>query len=105
MVDCPLSNLFQRLGCRVLTTGKMGDAALVKEQLLIAFMHDLPATIIEDIRAKFPTAEITIIHLERMAPIPSGSSCTSINNRNADSSLRICAESYHYCDFYQLAEY
>jgi hypothetical protein len=56
----------------------MGDAALVKEQLLIAFMHDLPAAVVEDIRAKFPNAEITIIQLERLAPIPSGSSCTPI---------------------------
>ncbi|KAF7182947.1 hypothetical protein CNMCM7691_002691 [Aspergillus felis] len=49
----------------------MGDAALVKDQLLIAFVHDLPASVVEDIRAKFPNAEITIIHLERLAPIPS----------------------------------
>jgi hypothetical protein len=84
----------------------MGDAGLVKEQLLIAFMHDLPAAVLEDIRAKFPTAEITIIHLERMAPIPSGSSCThSIDNEYADSSLRVCAEGYHYCHFHQSAEY
>lgn len=53
----------------------MGDMALVKEQLLIAFMQDLPAAVVEDIHAKFPNAEITIINLERMAPIPSGSSC------------------------------
>lgn len=84
----------------------MGDVGLVKEQLLIAFMHDLPAAVIEHIRAKFPTADITIIHLERMAPIPSGSSCTlSIDNGDADASPRICAEGHHYCDFYQSAEY
>lgn len=66
----------------------MGDAASVKEQLLIAFMQDLPAAMVEDIHAKFPNAEITIINLERMAPIPSGSSYTHcISNDDADLRL------------------
>lgn len=50
----------------------MGDAPLVKDHLLIAFMRDLPPALIEQIQAKFPDVEVSVLTLERGVPLPSG---------------------------------
>ncbi|KNG84917.1 dehydrogenase [Aspergillus nomiae NRRL 13137] len=49
----------------------MGDAALPKEHLLIAFMHDLTPEQLEEIRAKFPELEVSSVTLKRGEDIPS----------------------------------
>ncbi|PLN82797.1 hypothetical protein BDW42DRAFT_184636 [Aspergillus taichungensis] len=49
----------------------MGDAALPREHILIAFFEPLPPGLEEDIKAKFPNVDTTTVILPRGADVPS----------------------------------
>ncbi|KAE8350323.1 hypothetical protein BDV28DRAFT_139306 [Aspergillus coremiiformis] len=49
----------------------MGDAALAKEQLLIAFFQEIAPETLDDLRAKFPRTEISTVKLKSGETIPS----------------------------------
>ncbi|KAL2870114.1 D-isomer specific 2-hydroxyacid dehydrogenase family protein [Aspergillus lucknowensis] len=51
----------------------MGDASLPKPNILLAFHLEFPASFYDEIRRRFPDAEITSLVLEPGAPLPSES--------------------------------
>jgi hypothetical protein len=50
----------------------MGDASLPKPNILLAFSQDFPPSFYEELRKRFPDAEISSVILEPGARIPSG---------------------------------
>lgn len=50
----------------------MGSAPASKERLLIVFIRELPASLVEEIQAKFPDYELRVHRSEKGVPIPSG---------------------------------
>lgn len=52
----------------------MGDAALPREHLLIAFFEPLPPGLEEDIKVKFPNVDTSTVILPQGADVPTGKS-------------------------------
>lgn len=50
----------------------MGDAPAKTERLLIVFIRDLPTSLIDEIKAKFPNYELTVYRSDKGVPIPRG---------------------------------
>jgi hypothetical protein len=50
----------------------MGDASLPKPSILLAFSLEFPASFYDELRKRFPDAEITSVTLEPGVRIPSG---------------------------------
>jgi hypothetical protein len=50
----------------------MGDAPLPKPNILLAFSQEFPASFYDELRKRFPDAEISSVILEPGARIPSG---------------------------------